>query len=208
MDLPGFRSQVVAWGFWSINSGGAVPRPQEIPNQFSALCHNPELQAISVTGPVEFWKIAKNTMAMAIKIQAFMWWNIDILVQWILQSHIRRHKYASQFAEPNQKDPLILPRSINLNLQQLQNTSNPVERDPSWGPSKKLLPKSWGPARFMCVFPFFGWFLKTRDRWQLKDFLNFSSRTPWGCDPIGRLAHIFSDGWRKTTNFRKTWSAV
>ena len=52
-------------------------------------------------------------MAMAIKIQAFMWLNTDMLVQWILQSHIRSHQYASQFAEPNQKDPFILPTKVH-----------------------------------------------------------------------------------------------
>ena len=53
-NTGGGGAKQVVWDFWTISSGGAVPRPQEIPNQFSALCHNPELQAISVTGPVEF----------------------------------------------------------------------------------------------------------------------------------------------------------
>ena len=83
--------------------------------------------------------------------------------------------------------------------------AQPVERDPSWGPFKKLLPKSWGPARFMCVFPFFGcFFLLTRDRWFQRFFECFIPNTLGFWSNRTTCAYCFRWVAKKNTNFRKT----
>ena len=67
-----------------------------------------------------------------------------------------------------------------------------------------------GDLRGSCVSsPFFGvFFFFLRGTGGFKDFLNFSSRTPWGCDPIGRTRILFQMGGEKNHQLEKHLSAL